>query len=120
VHTPEGSDAESVFDVKVVHQQPHLEVDLMRVPAAFLPRTGPFDLIDLEQVFATDPEHDVFEARGIDRAGAVVVVRPDQYVAQVLPLTATDELGAFFRQHLLPQVAATEPAEVEQPELQHS
>jgi phenol 2-monooxygenase len=120
VHTPEGADAESVFDVKVVHQQPHLEVDLMRVPAAFLPRTGPFDLIDLEQVFATDPEHDVFEARGIDRGGAVVVVRPDQYVAQVLPLTATDELGAFFRQHLLPQAAATEPAEVEQPELQRS
>ena len=35
--------------------------------------------------------------RGIDRGGVVVVVRPDQYVANVLPLTATDELAAFFR-----------------------
>jgi phenol 2-monooxygenase len=26
----------------------------------------------------------------------VVVVRPDQYVANVLPLTATAELAAFF------------------------
>ncbi len=26
-----------------------------------------------------------------------MVVRPDQYVANVLPLTATDELAAFFR-----------------------
>jgi phenol 2-monooxygenase (NADPH) len=25
-----------------------------------------------------------------------VIVRPDQYVAHVLPLTATDELAAFF------------------------
>ena len=33
--------------------------------------------------------------------GCVVVVRPDQYVAAVLPLDATDELAAFFRQHLL-------------------
>ena len=35
------------------------------------------------------------------QSGAVVVVRPDQYVAHVLPLTATAELGAFFRQLLL-------------------
>ena len=28
--------------------------------------------------------------------GVVVVVRPDQYVANVLPLTATAELSAFF------------------------
>ena len=27
---------------------------------------------------------------------AIVVVRPDQYVAHVLPLAATDELAAFF------------------------
>jgi phenol 2-monooxygenase len=35
--------------------------------------------------------------RGIDPAtGAVVVVRPDQYVAAVLPLAAPDELARFF------------------------
>ena len=39
---------------------------------------------------------DVFDERGIDRAGAIVVVRPDQYVANVLPLTATEELAEFF------------------------
>ena len=47
------------------------------------------------------PDEDIFELRGIDRAGCVVVVRPDQYVANVLPLTATDELAAFFAQFLL-------------------
>jgi len=32
----------------------------------------------------------------------VVVVRPDQYVAAVLPLAATDELAAFFARNLVP------------------
>ncbi|TFD75251.1 3-hydroxybenzoate 4-monooxygenase [Cryobacterium sp. Sr8] len=101
VHTPAGSDIDSVFDVKVVYQQAHAGVDIGRVPGAFLPKTGPFALIDYEKVYAADPEHDIFELRGINRGGAVVVVRPDQYVANVLPLTATAELAAFFRQMLL-------------------
>jgi phenol 2-monooxygenase (NADPH) len=52
-------------------------------------------------VFGVDPAHDVFDLRGIDRGGAIVVVRPDQYVAAVLPLEATDELAAFFAGALL-------------------
>ncbi len=47
---------------------------------------------------------DIFDLRGIDRAlGALVVVRPDQYVSNVLPLHAHDELAAFFGQFLLDQ-----------------
>lgn len=95
--TPEGADRDAWFDVKVITQQPYTEVDLGVVPDLFLPRTGPFELIDYEKVYAADPADDIFEQRGIDRGGAVVVVRPDQYVANVLPLTATDELAAFFQ-----------------------
>ncbi|MCY7288493.1 MAG: 3-hydroxybenzoate 4-monooxygenase, partial [Cryobacterium sp.] len=87
--------------IKVVYQQEHTGVDISRVPDAFLPTTGPYELIDYEKLYATDPEHDIFELRGISRGGAVVVVRPDQYVANVLPLTSTDELAAFFRQMML-------------------
>ncbi|MGO2533328.1 hypothetical protein, partial [Arthrobacter rhombi] len=50
----------------------------------------------LEKVFGVVPEDDIFVERGVSRDGAIVVVRPDQYVANVLPLTATDELAAFF------------------------
>ncbi len=108
--TPPGADPDSVLDVKVVYQQDHTEVDISRVPPVFLPRVGPFALIDYEKVYAVDPRADVFDVRGVDRAtGAVVVVRPDQYVATVLPLTATDELAAFFVQNLLTQ-DAPEPA----------
>ena len=90
-----------VLDIKVVYQQRHVDVDISTVPQVFLPRTGPFELVDYGCVFATHPDDDIFDARGVDRAGCVVVVRPDQYVAAVLPLDATDELAAFLGQHLL-------------------
>jgi phenol 2-monooxygenase (NADPH) len=101
--TPDGADPDGVFDVKVVYPRPHEDVDLGRVPPVFLPRVGPFGLIDYEKVYAVDPDDDIFAARGIAPEGAVVVVRPDQYVAHVLPLTATAELAAFFAGAMLPQ-----------------
>ncbi len=104
-YTPAGTDSDSVFDIKAVYQQDHAEVDIARVPQLFLPRVGPFELIDYEKVYAADPTQDIFDLRGIDRSGAVVVVRPDQYVAHVLPLDATAELAAFFAQNMLAQKA---------------
>jgi phenol 2-monooxygenase len=94
--TPEGADRDAWFDVKVIYQQDHTNVDIGAVPGAFKPQVGPFRLAYLENVYATDPTADIFELRGIDRGGVVVVVRPDQYVANVLPLAATAELAAFF------------------------
>ncbi|TPV50627.1 3-hydroxybenzoate 4-monooxygenase [Pseudarthrobacter phenanthrenivorans] len=94
--TPSDADPDAWFDVKVVYQQPHTAVDINAVPAVFKPQVGPFKLTDYEKVYATDPNADIFELRGLDRGGVVVVVRPDQYVAHVLPLTATAELAGFF------------------------
>jgi phenol 2-monooxygenase len=94
--TPSDADRDAWFDVKVIYQQDHTNVDINAVPAAFKPTVGPFKLTYLEKVFGTDPSNDIFELRDLSRDGAVVVVRPDQYVANVLPLTATAELGEFF------------------------
>ncbi|MCZ9881998.1 FAD-binding monooxygenase [Arthrobacter sp. B2a2-09] len=94
--TPSGADRDAWFDVKVIYQQEHTSVDIGAVPEAFKPQVGPFKLTYLENVYGTDPSADIFELRGLDRGGVVVVVRPDQYVANVLPLTATTELAAFF------------------------
>lgn len=95
--TPEGADLDSVFDVKAVYPQRHTDVDITSVPRVFLPRVGPFQLIDYEKVYAAAPGESIFDLRGIDRAaGCVVVVRPDQYVAHVLPFSATAELTSFF------------------------
>lgn len=100
-HRRDGEQLDTVLDVKVVYQQRHVDVDVTAVPHVFRPRTGPFELVDHEKVFAVDPYVDVFDERGIDRGGCVVVVRPDQHVAAVLPLDGTAALAAFFRQHLL-------------------
>ncbi|MBD7957302.1 FAD-dependent monooxygenase [Microbacterium sp. Sa4CUA7] len=99
--TPAGTDPDSVFDVKVIYPQDHTEVEMADIPAVFLPRVGPFGLIDYEKIYAAEAEDDVFDARGIDRDGAIVVVRPDQYVAHVLPLSARSELTDFFSSHML-------------------
>ena len=99
-YTPDGADVDSVFDVKVVWQQNFHGVDIARMPVTFLPQTGPLELTDWEKAYAVDPTEDIFDARAVSRAGAVVVVRPDQYVAHVLPLNATSELAAFFAQNL--------------------
>ncbi|HEY1104646.1 MAG TPA: FAD-dependent monooxygenase, partial [Agromyces sp.] len=103
--TPAGADVDAVFDVKVIYQQPHEGVDITRAPEVFRPKTGPLGLMDWEKVFAAGPSYwcrtDIFDERGISRDGAVVVVRPDGYVAHVLPLTATAELGEFFAGQML-------------------
>lgn len=47
--------------------------------------------------FVRSQSEEIFAMRGIDRAaGCMVVVRPDQYVGHVLPLSARDELAAYF------------------------
>ena len=96
-YTPEGSDPDSLFDIKVIYQQPHGEVEFgPSVPAIFAPKVGPFHLTDYEKVYAVDPAVNIFEERGIDKEGAVVVVRPDHYVSQVLSFADIDELATFF------------------------
>lgn len=104
--TPEGADVDAWFDLKVVYQQDHTRVEMNEVPAAFLPKVGPFQVVDYEKVYAADPADDIFEARGISRDGAIVVVRPDQYVSHVLPLDATEELARFFEGAFRGQPAA--------------
>ena len=103
-HTPSSADPDSVIDVRAVFQQGHRDLDVSRLPAMLLPRKGRFGLVDYEKVFCPDLKHgpDIFVQRGIDRAqGAMVIVRPDQYVANVLPLDAHGELAAFFGAILL-------------------
>jgi hypothetical protein len=61
------------------------------MPALLFPRKGRYGLRDYEKVFSPDLKQgpDILDLRGIDRRhGALVVVRPDQYIAHVLPLTA--------------------------------
>jgi phenol 2-monooxygenase len=96
-YTPPGADVDSVIDVRAVFQQGHRALAVEAMPQFLLPAKGRYGLRDYEKMFCADPAQDVFAMRGIDRVlGCMVVVRPDQYVAHVLPLDAHDELAAFF------------------------
>ena len=102
--TPTGADIDSVIDLRAVFQQAHRDLKVDELPPILLPRKGCFGLIDYEKAYCPDLKNDadIFDLRGINRAmGAMVVVRPDQYVSNVLPLDGFDELAAFFGQFLL-------------------
>ena len=87
---------QDLFDTKLIHQQQYTDFDMSDVPAAFKPKTGRFELTDMENAFGVLPDQDIFEERSISRDGAVVVVRPDQYVAGVFPLDETQGLEVFL------------------------
>jgi len=74
------------------------------MPSFLLPRKGRYGLIDYEKMFCPDLKsgQDIFDMRGVDRErGCMVIVRPDQYIAHVLPLDAHEELANFFARFMV-------------------
>lgn len=104
--TPADADADAVIDAKVVYQEGFDEVEQLASPELFLPKTGPLGLIDWEKVYSAAPNawcrSDIFDERELSREGVVVVVRPDQYVAAVLPLDGVAALESFLDGVFLP------------------
>ena len=98
-YTQAGADIDSAIDLRAVFQQDHRELAVAAMPSLLLPRKGRYGLIDYEKMFCPDLKggHDVFAMRGIDRnSGCMVVVRPDQYIAHVLPLDDHAGLASYF------------------------
>ncbi|MEL6235790.1 MAG: FAD-dependent monooxygenase [Pseudomonadota bacterium] len=98
-HTPKDADPDAVIDLRAVFPQNRRDLALEAMPPALLPRKGRFGLIDYEKIFCADPSpgRNIYDLRGIDRAqGCLLVLRPDQYVAHLLPLHETGALSDFF------------------------
>jgi len=98
-YTSAGEDIDAVIDVRAVFQQGHHELAVESMPSLLLPRKGRYGLRDYEKIFCADLKsgHDIFAMRGIDRRqGCMVIVRPDQYIAHVLPLGGFAHLAAYF------------------------
>jgi 2-polyprenyl-6-methoxyphenol hydroxylase-like FAD-dependent oxidoreductase len=97
--TPAGADVDAVFDVRAVFQQSHHTLAVTAFPELLFPPKGRFGLRDYEKAFCALPgaAQNIYQLRGVDREhGCLVVVRPDQYIAHILPLDATDALADFF------------------------
>lgn len=115
--TPAGWAPDSVIDVRAIFQQPHRRLSPSDLPPVLLPQKGRFRLVDYEKAFCPDPSRaDIFDLRGINRErGCMVIVRPDQYVSEILPLDAHDPMSAFFDRILIPACSAGDAAHVVSP-----
>ena len=98
-YTPQEADIDAVIDVRAVFQQGHRDLAVDKMPPLLRPAKGRYSLVDYEKIFCPDLKcgQDIFDLRGIDRqTGALVIVRPDQYVASIMPLQARESLTQFF------------------------
>lgn len=93
-YTPVGADLDAVFDVRAVFQQSHHDLAITAMPELLFPHKGRYGLRDYEKAFCAQ---NIYTARQINReSGCLIVVRPDQYIAHILPLDGTAELASFF------------------------
>ena len=97
-HTPANMDVDALFDIRAIFQQPHQALSMDALPELLWPTKGRLGLRDYEKAFCVDAKAgDIYDLRGVNREqGCMVVVRPDQYVAQVLPLDAHGQLSDYF------------------------
>jgi 2-polyprenyl-6-methoxyphenol hydroxylase-like FAD-dependent oxidoreductase len=103
-YTPAGADVDAVFDVRAVFQQSHHNLAVTALPQLLFPPKGRYGLRDYEKAFCFVPadSQNIYSMRRINpEQGCLVIVRPDQYIAQILPLDATEELAAFFEAFML-------------------
>ncbi|KAF2156940.1 phenol 2-monooxygenase [Myriangium duriaei CBS 260.36] len=116
IYTPPGSDNDATIEALFILQQPHAVVQTallgpdISLPALFTPQTGPFALNNPHKVFcdeephyniwgATGPWESVYKTRDISREhGAVVIVRPDGYVAGVCGLDLDQGRHVFLEE----------------------
>ena len=102
-YSPADKPADYLFDLRVIFQESFREVELALMPEFLMPRQGSLGLKDYEKIFCADkrPDENVFDMRGIDRqTGCIVIVRPDQYVATILPLEDIHGLAAYFERFM--------------------
>jgi phenol 2-monooxygenase len=108
-YTPADANPDSVIDVRAVFQQHHQSLETDTLHSVLAPMKGKYGLRDHEKVFCVDnrPESsgggkNIYDMRGINREkGCIVVVRPDQYVADVRPIDDYAGLAEFFSNVLI-------------------
>ena len=103
-YTSQRADIDSVIDVRAVLQQSRQSINITDLPGILLPHKGKFGIRDYEKVFTDEESYgfgfgEIYKSRGVNREqGCIIVVRPDQYVSAVLPLSqqANGMMEHFF------------------------
>ncbi|PYH95652.1 putative phenol 2-monooxygenase [Aspergillus ellipticus CBS 707.79] len=105
------SDPDSLIEPILVGYGRRHEVELEEIPESFYPITGKNQIRDLHKIFFDDESYNkghghLYEHLGISpNKGAIVIVRPDQYVSAVFGLDDYRRVGEFFEGFMIPQKA---------------
>ncbi len=95
-YTPRNADLDSILDVRAVFQLNHHQLTITEMPELLFPAKGRYGLRDYEKIFCAldDVKQNIYDLRQINRLdGCLIIVRPDQYIADILPLA--DTVAAF-------------------------
>ncbi|KAH7183324.1 FAD binding domain-containing protein [Fusarium flagelliforme] len=102
--TPAGKNADEVFLNTLVIKADRKTIEIDQLPEVFFPKSGPYSLRNVHRVFIDDTSPymlgcgEAFSKYGVNpEQGAIIVVRPDLYVARIVELTDANELLAFFK-----------------------
>jgi len=90
-----GLDPDQLLDLRIIYPENFRELEYSDMHSVLKPRKGKYGLVDYEKVFCAQKgiNSNIFDLREVNRTkGAMVLVRPDQYVSTVLPIDATTEL----------------------------
>lgn len=90
-----GLDPDQLLDLRIIYPENFRELEYSDMHSVLKPRKGKYGLVDYEKVFCAQKgtNSNIFDLREVNRTkGAMVLVRPDQYVSTVLPLDAATEL----------------------------
>ncbi|PLB46453.1 phenol 2-monooxygenase, partial [Aspergillus steynii IBT 23096] len=106
---PANSDIDSLIEpIFVGHGKRH-EIELEQIPECFYPITGKNQIRDLHKIYFDDESYNkghgqAYEFLGISpQKGAIIIVRPDQYVSAVVGLDEYEKIGEFFEGFLIPK-----------------
>lgn len=110
-YTPADADIDSVIDTRAVLQQSRKSINITELPEVLFPHKGKFGIQDYEKVFTDEESYgfgsgEIYKNRGINKEkGCILIVRPDQYISVVLPLSeaAHTLMMEFFDGFMIPQ-----------------
>ncbi|KAG9191326.1 phenol 2-monooxygenase [Alternaria panax] len=108
-YTPATKHIDSVIEPIVVLSSRFKETEQERIPNYFWPKSGKWGIRDLHKTYVDD-EHcnsghgHAYQNYGVNPdVGAIVIVRPDQYVSKVTTLDDFDGIAKFFAGCLIEQ-----------------
>ncbi|KAF9883020.1 hypothetical protein FE257_004333 [Aspergillus nanangensis] len=107
--TPKGGDVDSLIEPILVAFGKRHDTELEDIPEIFYPVQARNNIRDTHKIYFDDESYNkghghVYEYLGISpQKGAIVIVRPDQYVSSVFSVDDFKEIGKFFEGFFIPQ-----------------